>query len=148
MVNVDGKPFSTAVTGLVTLVTCYIAGWTDWALFVLPLLVMFAFWLAFRPADQHATTRGSIAAHEGRRSGVVSAARGAAFAEFERARIQERVRVELARAKDEGKTLGRPKIDGATESAMQKGDAGMHKIAAQFGVGTGTVRRIKAEMAV
>jgi DNA invertase Pin-like site-specific DNA recombinase len=36
------------------------------------------------------------------------------FAEFERAMIQERVRAGLARAKDEGKTLGRPKIDGAT----------------------------------
>ena len=31
------------------------------------------------------------------------------FAEFERAMIQERVRAGLARAKDEGKTLGRPK---------------------------------------
>jgi DNA invertase Pin-like site-specific DNA recombinase len=73
------------------------------------------------------------------------------FAEFERAMIQERVRAGLARAKDEGKTLGRPKIDGTTESAirgaLQKGDAGMHKIAARFGVGTGTVQRIKAEMA-
>jgi hypothetical protein len=28
-----------------------------------------------------------------------------------------------------------------------KGDAGMHKIAARFGVGTGTVQRVKAEMA-
>jgi DNA invertase Pin-like site-specific DNA recombinase len=73
------------------------------------------------------------------------------FAEFERAMIQERVRTELARAKDEGRTLGRPKIDGATESAIRgafkKGGAGMHKIAARFGVGTGTVQRIKAEMA-
>jgi hypothetical protein len=30
---------------------------------------------------------------------------------------------------------------------LQKGDLGMHKIAARFGVGTGTVQRIKAEMA-
>jgi DNA invertase Pin-like site-specific DNA recombinase len=65
--------------------------------------------------------------------------------------IQERVRAGLARAKDEGKTLGRPKTDAATEkairAALSKGDTGMHKIAAQFGVGTGTVQRIKAEMA-
>jgi DNA invertase Pin-like site-specific DNA recombinase len=73
------------------------------------------------------------------------------FAEFERSMIQERVRAGLARARAEGTTLGRPKIDKATESAIRdallKGDAGMHKIAATFGVGTGTVQRIKAEMA-
>jgi DNA invertase Pin-like site-specific DNA recombinase len=73
------------------------------------------------------------------------------FAEFERAMIQERVRAGLARAKDEGKTLGRPKIAPATEKAIRvalaKGDTGMHKIAARFGVGTGTVQRIKAQMA-
>jgi DNA invertase Pin-like site-specific DNA recombinase len=74
------------------------------------------------------------------------------FAEFERAMIQERVRAGLARAKDEGKTLGRPKIAAVTEkairAALSKGDEGMHKIAARFGVGTGTVQRIKAEIAV
>ena len=32
------------------------------------------------------------------------------FAEFERAMIQERVRAGLARARDEGKRLGRPPI--------------------------------------
>jgi len=31
--------------------------------------------------------------------------------------------------------------------ALRKGDAGMQKIAARFGVGTGTVQRIKAGMA-
>jgi hypothetical protein len=31
-------------------------------------------------------------------------------------------------------------------AALAKGDAGMHKIAARFGVGTGTVQRIRAEM--
>ena len=73
------------------------------------------------------------------------------FAEFERAMIRERVRAGLARAKDEGKTLGRPKTDPATEKAIRgalsKGNEGMHKIAARFGVGTGTVQRIRAEMA-
>jgi DNA invertase Pin-like site-specific DNA recombinase len=73
------------------------------------------------------------------------------FAEFERAMIQERIRAGLARAKEEGKTLGRPKIDPATENAIRaalsKGDEGMHKIADRFGVGTGTVQRIRAEMA-
>jgi DNA invertase Pin-like site-specific DNA recombinase len=73
------------------------------------------------------------------------------FAEFERAMIQERVRAGLARAREEGTKLGRPKTDAATEkairAALSKGDAGMHKIADRFGVGTGTVQRIKAEMA-
>jgi Resolvase, N terminal domain len=72
------------------------------------------------------------------------------FAEFERAMIQERVRAGLARARDEGKTLGRPKIAPATEKAIRaalaNGDEGMHKIATRFRVGTGTVQRIKAEM--
>jgi DNA invertase Pin-like site-specific DNA recombinase len=72
------------------------------------------------------------------------------FAEFERAMIQERVRAGLARAVAEGTKLGRPKIDTTTEkdirAALAKGDAGMHKIAARFGVGTGTVQRIRAEM--
>jgi DNA invertase Pin-like site-specific DNA recombinase len=73
------------------------------------------------------------------------------FAEFERAMIQERVRAGLARAKDEGKTLGRPRISASTETAIRKalskGDAGIRKIAVQLGVATGTVQRVKAEMA-
>jgi hypothetical protein len=48
-------------------------------------------------------------------------------------------------------TLGRPKIAPATEKAIRaalaKGGTGMHKIAGHFGVGTGTVQRIKPEMA-
>src|SRR5258705_952995 len=41
------------------------------------------------------------------------------FAEFERAMIQERVRAGLARAKAEGKQLGRPKIAEHIELAVQ-----------------------------
>ena len=41
------------------------------------------------------------------------------FAEFERAMIQERVRAGLARAKAEGKQLGRPKITEKTERAVK-----------------------------
>lgn len=74
------------------------------------------------------------------------------FAEFERAMIRERVNAGLARAKAEGKTLGRPReITHKTETAIRKelmaGKIGMHKIAAAHGVGTGTVQRIKAKMA-
>jgi DNA invertase Pin-like site-specific DNA recombinase len=74
------------------------------------------------------------------------------FAEFERAMIRERVNAGLARAREQGKTLGRPRLDGNTEKAirkaLQKGDIGMRKIAVKFGVATGTVQRIKAELAV
>ena len=74
------------------------------------------------------------------------------FAEFERAMIQERVRAGLARAKAEGKQLGRPKIDLETETAIRKalrrkGRPGILKIAKELGVGTSTVQRIAEETA-
>ena len=71
------------------------------------------------------------------------------FAEFERAMIQDRVYAGLARAKAQGKKLGRPKINRKTETsianAISQGDKGIHKIAKEFSVGVGTVQRIKAE---
>ncbi len=75
-----------------------------------------------------------------------------AFAEFERDMIVQRVNAGLDRARAAGVTLGRPRIDEATEAAIRKalakGDKGKHKIAAELGVGSGTVARIKAEMAL
>jgi DNA invertase Pin-like site-specific DNA recombinase len=72
------------------------------------------------------------------------------FAEFERAMIQERVRAGLARAKAEGKRLGRPTIPEAKEKALRKalhdGGIGIRKLAAIHGVGVGTVMRIKEAM--
>ena len=74
------------------------------------------------------------------------------FAEFERAMIVSRVNAGLKRARANGKTLGRPKIAAGTEAsirkALVKGDRGILKIASEFGVGSGTVQRIKAEMAI
>jgi DNA invertase Pin-like site-specific DNA recombinase len=67
------------------------------------------------------------------------------FAEFERSMIQSRVKAGLARAKAAGKRLGRPKISEATEAAIRNalaGGMGMRKVAAQVGVGVGTVQRI------
>jgi len=73
-----------------------------------------------------------------------------AFAEFERDMIVQRVNAGLDRARAKGVTLGRPRIDEKTEQAIRKaiakGDKGKHKIAAEVGVGSGTVARIKAEM--
>jgi DNA invertase Pin-like site-specific DNA recombinase len=73
------------------------------------------------------------------------------FAEFERAILRERVRAGLARARSEGKTLGRPRIDGATANAIRavllgKDRPGVRQIAAQLGVSTGTVQRISREL--
>ena len=72
-----------------------------------------------------------------------------AFAEFERSMIQQRVNAGLARARAQGKRLGRPKIDQTTEWAICQALAtgqGILKTAAQLGVGRGTVQRIKAQM--
>ncbi len=73
------------------------------------------------------------------------------FAEFERSIIVARVHAGLKRARKEGKRLGRPKTEPDVElkikAALAKGEDGMLKIAARYGVGSGTVQRIKAEMA-
>ena len=65
------------------------------------------------------------------------------FAEFERSIIQERVRAGLARAKSEGKVLGRPKIASEVETAIRAtlaGGTGMIRAAKMHEVGVGTVR--------
>jgi DNA invertase Pin-like site-specific DNA recombinase len=69
------------------------------------------------------------------------------FAEFERAMIQERVRAGLRRARDEGKVLGRPKIDADVERAIladlrKKDRPGVRVIAAKHRVAVNTVQRI------
>lgn len=69
------------------------------------------------------------------------------FSEFERAMIRERVNAGLARAKANGKTLGRPKTEANQEEAIRatlKEGAGILKTAKLHGVGTSVVQRIKA----
>lgn len=71
------------------------------------------------------------------------------FAEFERAILRERVNAGLARARAEGKVLGRPKVSASVEARARKQLAkgtGILKVARTLGIGTGTVQRIKAEM--
>jgi DNA invertase Pin-like site-specific DNA recombinase len=68
------------------------------------------------------------------------------FAEFERAMIQSRVKAGLARARANGKRLGRPKIAAGTEDAIRAAlarGAGIRKVAAALGVGVGTVQRVR-----
>ncbi len=70
------------------------------------------------------------------------------FAEFERAIIQERVHAGLARARKEGKRLGRPQVTKKTERAILKARAtgkGINRIATDLGVGSSTVRRVISE---
>ena len=74
------------------------------------------------------------------------------FAEFERAMIQERVRAGLARARGEGKRLGRPPIAPALEKRIREalatpGRPGIRVIAERFGVNPSTVQRISRPFA-
>lgn len=68
------------------------------------------------------------------------------FAEFERSMIQERVKAGLARAKAEGKTLGRPKVvDDKFREAVRAARAeglSVRKIAARVGASVGTVQGV------
>ena len=71
------------------------------------------------------------------------------FAEFERAMIQERVRAGLARARAEGKHLGRPRIDESTETAVRaalRRKDSYRVIAADYGISLGTVQRVAGEL--
>ena len=86
----------------------------------------------------------------------------AVFAELERGMIRERVVAGLERVKAEiaalppgaerrngKKLIGRPKVAGRTERAVQerlKAGEGILKVAKGVGVGVSTVQRIKAEM--
>jgi DNA invertase Pin-like site-specific DNA recombinase len=67
------------------------------------------------------------------------------FAEFERSIIQERVRAGLARARGEGKQLGRPriapKLEASVRAALSQGGS-VRKVAERFGISAGTVQRI------
>ena len=67
------------------------------------------------------------------------------FAEFERAMIQERVRAGLARAKHEGKRLGRPPIASELQKRIRDARAdglSVRKTAAKFGIDPSTVQRL------
>ncbi len=67
------------------------------------------------------------------------------FAEFERSMLVERTKAGLARARAQGKTLGRPRVSTAIERKVLKARGkglGIKRIARQLGVGTGTVQRI------
>ena len=67
------------------------------------------------------------------------------FAEFERSMISERVKSGLARAKSNGKTLGRPKVSEKVEEQiieLRSEGKGMLAIGKALGIGTSTVQRV------
>ncbi len=66
-----------------------------------------------------------------------------ALAEFERELIRERTRAGVARARRQGKRLGRPRRIVATELAQRRLDAGesLRSVARDLGIGPSTLRR-------
>ena len=73
------------------------------------------------------------------------------FAEFERSMIKERINAGLARARSQGKTLGRPKVSLKVENKIKKLRAtgkGIRKIASELKVGVSTVMRVVDELKV
>jgi DNA invertase Pin-like site-specific DNA recombinase len=67
------------------------------------------------------------------------------FAEFEREMIRERVLAGMARARSQGKHLGRPRVDADVEAAVRAtltSGTGIVRTARLHGVGVGTVQRI------
>jgi DNA invertase Pin-like site-specific DNA recombinase len=67
------------------------------------------------------------------------------FSEFEREMIRERVLAGMARARSQGKHLGRPRVDADVEAAVRAtlaGGTGIVRTAKLHGVGVGTVQRI------
>lgn len=70
----------------------------------------------------------------------------AVFAEFERAMIVERVNAGLARAKAQGKKLGRPSVGPQVEAKVRELRAqgmGIVKVAKKLGIGVSAVQRIE-----
>ena len=68
------------------------------------------------------------------------------FAEFERAMIRERVNAGLARAKAQGKVLGRPRVGRHVEAKITEllgNGMGVKRVARELRVGVGTVQRVK-----
>ena len=68
------------------------------------------------------------------------------FAEFERVLIRDRVNAGLARARAQGKTLGRPRRDEAKRTTavveLRAQDTGINKIAKRLVIGVSSVQRI------
>jgi DNA invertase Pin-like site-specific DNA recombinase len=67
----------------------------------------------------------------------------AAIAEFERARIQERVRAGLARVRAQGRRLGRPRVMVRPEALEAARHLSVRAAAAALGVSAATLKRLR-----
>ena len=67
----------------------------------------------------------------------------AAISEFERARIAERVRADLARAKRQGRLLGRPRVMVSADALASVAGLSSRQAARRLGVSATTVRRLR-----
>lgn len=67
----------------------------------------------------------------------------AMIAEFERSRIQERVRAGLQRARAEGKVLGRPRLSVSPERLQEVSSLPIREAAAALGVSVASLKRLK-----
>jgi DNA invertase Pin-like site-specific DNA recombinase len=72
----------------------------------------------------------------------------AALAEFERSRIQERVRAGLARVRAEGRRLGRPTQPVPLEKLLTVGNLSVREAARKLRVSRSTVQRWRAQVAL
>jgi DNA invertase Pin-like site-specific DNA recombinase len=73
------------------------------------------------------------------------------FGEQERSIIRSRVMAGLDRVRQQGKKLGRPKVPPKIEKHIREllsAENGILKVAALVGCGSGTVQRVKREMAI
>jgi DNA invertase Pin-like site-specific DNA recombinase len=73
------------------------------------------------------------------------------FGEQERSMLRDRVIAGLARVRQQGRKLGRPKVAPKVEDAIREhlsAGNGILKVAVLVGCGSGTVQRVKREMAV
>jgi DNA invertase Pin-like site-specific DNA recombinase len=72
------------------------------------------------------------------------------FDEQERSMLRARVLAGLECVRQQGKKLGRPKVSAKVENAIRhhlRAGMGILKVAALVGCGSGTVQRVKREMA-
>ena len=72
------------------------------------------------------------------------------FGEQERSMLRSRVLAGLERVRQQGRRLGRPKVSPKVEDAIRthlRAGNGILKVAAMVGCGSGTVQRVKREMA-
>jgi DNA invertase Pin-like site-specific DNA recombinase len=71
------------------------------------------------------------------------------FSEFERSMIQERIRAGLARARSQGKRLGRPPLSEKIKAKVRRARAEGHsvrRIARDLGIGVASVQRVSCPL--